>query len=129
MNNESLEKAKFLSKNRFCIYVFFYVLILGLFIQKLFLPYLFPQMHWGHGLLKGFDSIAFHEWGIGILGDVKALGLRGWMLSPPHQDLQPAGVAAIFYYIFTPEPYVLLPLNAIMHAFSVWLLWSIFERL
>ncbi|MEO0279083.1 MAG: hypothetical protein ABIM21_07450, partial [candidate division WOR-3 bacterium] len=39
-----------------------------------------------------------------------------WELRPEGQA--PAGIAAIFYFLFIPKPWVLLPFNACVHAFG-----------
>jgi hypothetical protein len=52
-----------MNKKLFTIWlgVFLYVVLSGFFVQKIFLPYIFPQAHWGHGLMIGGDWIQFHK--------------------------------------------------------------------
>ncbi|MGB9553189.1 MAG: hypothetical protein ACPL7L_02285, partial [bacterium] len=40
---------------------FLYPLLVGLFIQFVALPYLFPSLHAGEGLMQGGDWLYFHQ--------------------------------------------------------------------
>lgn len=99
---------------------FVYVAITALLIQLLLLPYVMPRLHAGHGLLVGGDWLVFHQVAVDLVDKMRYQGWQVWQLSPGGHA--PAGIAAIFYYIFTPEPWVLIPLNAALHALATVLL-------
>ena len=89
----------------------------SLSVQLLILPGLFPELHGGSGLLQARDSVLFH-W---VAKDqAKAIEEDGWAAfqwNPGvEEDLQPAGLSSIFYYFIYPEPWVLIPWNALLHA-------------
>ena len=86
----------------------------ALLLQLVVLPLWFPALHAGNGLLVGGDWVGFHKIAVTLSEKMKLLGWGAWELSPLGHT--PAGIAAIFYTIFAPHPYVLIPLNAAMHA-------------
>lgn len=73
----SMRSMSIESKRLFAVWsgVFLYVVVAGLFVQKIFLPFLFPQAHWGHGLVAGGDWELFHREGIEIADFLRA---NGW---------------------------------------------------
>lgn len=95
---------------------FVYPLLVGFLVQFVLLPYLFPSIHAGEGLLKGGDWLYFHELAKRLAERMHAEGIGAWELRPEGQA--PAGIAAIFYFLFIPKPWVLLPFNACVHAFG-----------
>ncbi len=100
---------------------FSYSLIIGLLIQFILLPFIFPSFHAGEGLLIGLDSRAFHRQAVGLSSQIATEGWQAWELTS-----QPvAGIAAIFYALITPHPWVMLPLNSLLHALAGWMLFKI----
>ena len=93
---------------------FISTLLMGLLVQLLLLPHVFPAWHAGDGLLVGLDSVAFHKIAVGLAERIHGEGWSVWTLRPGGQPV--AGVAAIFYTLITPQPWVVLPLNAVLHA-------------
>ena len=83
-------------------------------IQLALLPYVLPHLHGGHGLLVGGDWLGFHQLAESQAQEIVRFGWGEWRLSPGGHA--PAGIASIFYAIFTAEPWVLIPLNAAIHA-------------
>jgi len=98
----------------FWLIIFFVTSIVALFIQLLVLPYLFPELHAGHGLLVGGDWVAFHNIAVEIAGKVQTQGWSAWELRPYGHSA--AGLAAAIYAISVPEPYMFIPINAALHA-------------
>ena len=96
-----------------CVF-FLYASALALLLQLLILPLGFPSIHAGNGLLLGGDWVGFHKLGGVLAQRIKLEGWAAWELSPSGQS--PAGIAAIFYTLFGSHPYVLIPLNAALHA-------------
>ena len=110
---------------RLAIFLFLTPLVLGLFVQLVLLTYLFPQWAAGDGLLLGGDSYSFHKIALELTEKIQQDGWSAWELRPNNQS--PAGIAAIFYSLLTPHPWVLLPLNAFFHALSSFLLYRIIK--
>ncbi len=102
---------------------FVYSLGAGVAIQINIVPKIFPQFDLGEGLII-FDSAIFNQIAKAKADEIKEEGWGAWELSPQAQS--PAGIASIFYTIWIPKPYSLLPFNALVHALSgcfvLWLL-------
>ena len=86
----------------------------ALCLQLLVLPLLFPDLHAGNGLLLGIDSVGFHKIGVELSQKILSQGWGAWELAPLGHP--PAGIAAAFYALTTPQPFALIPLNAALHA-------------
>jgi hypothetical protein len=100
----------------FCL-AFLYVVMAGLFIQLIFLPYIAPpSMNAGNGLLSGYDGGKFHRIAMEASIQIKEIGWSAWRLKPAGQIV--SGIASIFYSLITPKPWVLLPLNGFLHGIA-----------
>ena len=97
-------------------WLLFFVFAAGmaLLLQLVILPFWFPALHAGNGLLVGGDWVGFHRLGVALSQKILSQGWAVWELSPYGHP--PAGMAAAFYALTVPEPYVLIPLNAALHA-------------
>jgi len=99
----------------FGVVCFIYALSAGMLVQVYLIPKVFPNFDLGDGLLvqdsSGFNSIAKVK-----SAEILAMGWGAWELRPQGQS--PAGVASVFYALWTPKPYSLLPFNALVHALS-----------
>jgi len=109
----------------FGISTFIYALCIGLIIQFFILETLFNIS----GGLVVLDSVGFDAIAKEMSLAIKERGWQVWELRPKHSS--PAGIAAIFYTLWTPQPYTLLPFNALVHALSgcvvVWILSNFFS--
>lgn len=97
------------------ILFFLYTASLALLVQVVILPYFLPKAHLGHGLFV-FDAGGFHSIAARKALEIGNAGWSAWELRPGGQ--YPAGIASIFYYLFQPEPYSVIPFNAAAHATS-----------
>ena len=97
-----------------------YLLGVSFLVQFVFLPGLFPQWHAGHGLLNGTDSLVFHEIAEGQAQRMVEEGWVGWKLVPRGQIA--AGIASIFYYLISPEPWVMIPLYTFLFSLAAFLM-------
>lgn len=95
--------------------IFVYAIFTGCLIQLVILPYLFPQLHAGNGLLAGRDWVGFHEQAIVHAQEIVSGGWDEFRLRTDG-DNAIIGIAAFFYKVFVPKPWVLLPLSAAMFA-------------
>lgn len=115
-----------------CLFALYFVYssCTALFIQLYALPHMFPHMHEGEGLLKYTDSVSFHHFAVELAGKMHREGVSVWSLDPIADcNMQPATLAAISYYLFSPNLWAVIPYNAILHALSGCILFYMAFRL
>ncbi|MFS2035065.1 hypothetical protein ACEN8I_13675 [Polaromonas sp. CT11-55] len=83
-------------------------------VQLVLLPHFLPQLHAGHGMLVGGDSAGMNLTAIDLAARIQKEGWSVWELRPAGNA--PTGIAAALYVFVTPEPYMLVPMNALVHA-------------
>ncbi len=97
---------------------FLWALTLGLLLQLIFLPYVFPDLHAGDGLLKGADWVWFNQIAVESAHKINETGWDKWELRLFGQA--PAGIAAAIYALTgVSKPFMYLPLNAILFGIAV----------
>jgi len=101
----------------FCIF-FCFSAASAILIQFIILPLLLPHLHGGHGLMAGLDSLAFHKIAVQMSNAMHEQGWSQWELMKATNGGSPPGIAAFFYYLTVPEPFVLIPFNSAVHALS-----------
>lgn len=100
----------------------------GLLIQWFILPVLLPGLHAGHGLQAGGDWIGFHEYGLKL---ANALSSEGWSAF----ELRPVGnfpiaESGVLYFLTgVREPWVVVPLDALIYASAVLAVFNVFCRI
>ena len=99
---------------RFFLSAFFATCAVALSVQLVIIPHLLPHLNAGHGMLVGGDSAGMNDTAAAMAARIRAEGWSVWELRVAGNA--PTGIAAVFYYFFTPEPYVLIPVNALVHA-------------
>jgi len=110
-----IEDYKFYIKLWFAIYL--YSLTVGLLVQFVILPIIFPSAHWKDGLMVGGDWVLFHTEGVEIAKRVQQEGWSAWTLRHPVSEQAMSGIAGLFYALTgIHKPWVLLPFNAFLHA-------------
>ena len=95
----------------FWVSIFFATSAMALTVQLILLPYLFPLLHAGNGLLLGYDWIGFHQAAAATARKIQDTGWSSWAFRPA-----PIGVTSALYSLAVSEPYMLIPLNASLHA-------------
>jgi len=96
---------------------FLYILLIGLFVQLFLLPVLFTNWHGGDGLLIGGDWLDYQKVALELTSKIEIEGWSAWVLAPHGQA--PAGIAAAIYTLTgINKPWIILPLNAALHASS-----------
>lgn len=100
---------------RVWVLIFVYAILTGCLLQLVILPYLFPQLHAGNGLLAGRDWVGFHDQARAHSQEILSGGWGNFRLRTDG-DNAIIGVAAYFYAVFVPKPWVLLPLSSAMFA-------------
>ena len=105
----------------FALIFFLNPLVVGLLVQLVLLPYVFPAWNAGDGLLVGLDSRTFHRMAV---EQARALETGGWQVwSFTGQPV--VGIASLFYALIAPHPWAVLPLNAFLHGLAAWVLYKI----
>lgn len=94
--------------------IFVYTVLAGIFVQLILLPHIFPAWHAGSGLLKGVDGPKFHKIALELSERIQEQGWGQWELLPDGQLV--SGIAAICYTLIYPEPWSVLPINAVLNA-------------
>lgn len=96
---------------------YLYSLTVGLLVQFVILPIIFPSAHWKDGLMVGGDWVQFHTEGVEIAKRVEQEGWSVWTLRHPVSEQAMSGIAGLFYALTgIHKPWVLLPFNAFLHA-------------
>ena len=110
-------KTDFFQTNSFRLFatVFAYTALTSIGIQFIILPSLLPSLHAGNGLIKGIDSVYFHDLAVIVAKRVQENGWHEWIFRPARSGI-PVGIASFFYVFFGPHPWLLIPLNAAVHA-------------
>lgn len=93
---------------------FFYTLIIGLLIQLIILPHIFPAWNAGDGLLKGLDTEKFHQYILNDLARIRTNGWDTWVLKTHGNPI--LGVVVLFYGLLGAHPWAMLPLNSVLNA-------------
>lgn len=101
---------------------FAYTLTVSLCLQLVVIPLVFDGSYSDQGLVVP-DSCGFHDHALGISESMKTQGWAAWELKP-HGGV-PTGITALLYYLVTPKPWVILPLNALLHALSALMVYGI----
>jgi hypothetical protein len=109
------------------VFVFVYTILIGLFVQFIALPHIFPSLHAGDGLIKGLDGTKFHRIALDLANSIKQNGWGQWELMPDKQLV--SGIAAIFYVLIYPEPWTVLPVNALLNATAALCFYLIFLKI
>ena len=86
----------------------------ALMVQLVLLPNLFPAWHAGDGLLLGMDCYSFHRVAIDLAQKIHTHGWSAWELRP--DGYAPAGIAGAVYALTVPKPWIVIPINAVLHA-------------
>src|SRR3990167_2226503 len=107
---------------------FLYVLLTGGLVQFLVLPYLFPDLHAGDGLLKGLDTVAFHHQALDLVAQMNVKGWSVWSLRPDGMN-SPTGFMAAAYYLLVPKPFVFLIINGILWGITAVTWFAILGRI
>jgi len=105
--------------------LFIYTVFVASFIQLILLPYYFPSWSNQYGLLLYTDSIEYHDLITSLANKINTSGWHEWQLIPKDNGHFIVGLSAIFYVLIYPEPWSMIPLNALVHVLSVIMLYKI----
>ena len=98
-------------------FYFVFSLSAGLFIQLIFLPYIFPSLHWYDGLIDFGDWIYYHEFGKIFAQEINDGGWGNWQLKPKNWGILGL-ISAIYAFTGIYKPFVLLPVFSLLNAFG-----------
>ena len=62
------------------------------------------------------DTLYFHGLAVELSEKMRIDGWKAWTMN--YRDQSPAGIAAFFYYIFSPAPFVLIPFTAFVYSLA-----------
>ena len=113
-----IEQIQNLSNRKIWALVFTYVVMVALLIQFIILPYVFPQLNDGNGLMAGVDTSLFHSIAVEESREIREHGWSAWELFPDGESgFSIAGIAAAVYALANSEsPALFIPINAALHA-------------
>ena len=124
MKNRFLELYENSPKITIFLVVFLWALTVGLAIQTIILPFIFPNLHYGDGLMRGGDWIHFHEKSLELVAKITEFGWSSWELRP--FGWFPVGFSSAVYKLTgVHSPWVILPFNAILFSLSAVFLYEI----
>ena len=108
---------------RIWIAVFIYKAFVAILVQFVILVYIFPSWNSGEGLIRGLDANYFHHIAVELSAEIKTHGWSAWKLCPGDNSGQSvSGIVGAIYALTIPKPWVIIPLNAALHATSAVLL-------
>jgi putative peptidoglycan lipid II flippase len=121
--NQKLFSPRYIWAFSFC-----YTMALSLVFQKLVLP-LLPSLHAGSGLLK-HDAFYYHQVALMLADNIHSHGWSAWSLwSKQTNTTGNVGILSAIYAFFTPDPALIIPVNAFLHATSTVMLFLIGREL
>ncbi len=122
MNGQALQRHP---RSTIFFAVFALCLLAGLILQLMLLPSI-PSLHAGNGLLQGGDWVWFHDEAVRLAQRMLNQGWSVWAWR--HNANAPIGMTAALYFITDIySPWIVLPINAAMFAFSSLLLYEIYS--
>ncbi len=104
---------------------FEYAAVTAWVVQGIVVPFLLPAADIRGNLLFDLDSWSFHVIAAHQAKQINELGWSAWTLQPRGQVL--AGIVSVIYALTLPAPWILIPINAALHATAALLLLLIVE--
>ncbi len=121
--NKTIDK---LSGINLWLLFFLYTCCISAIVQMVLLPYFFSNLYAGNGLfISSFDSLGFHKLAVDLSDKIRTQGWSAWQLKPEGHAI--AGIISIFYALLLPDPRILIPINAVLHASAVLILVNTFS--
>ncbi len=126
MADRSLDSSYMTLKHVF-LYVFAWVLAVGVVVQLILVPN-FPALDGGNGLLKGTDSVWFHEMAVELVISLYENGWDAFSLRP-HEN-SPIALAALLYFTTgVNSPLLVLLFNGLFFATTATVAYDAFAQL
>ncbi len=114
---KNINQSASLSSNKLLIIwvaFFCYSTVVAILFQKLILPQL-PTLHASNGLMNN-DAIYFHQVAVQIAEAIKEHGWSAWSAWPAVGATGNVSLLAALYVVFGPNPALIIPVNAALHA-------------
>src|SRR4051794_36005209 len=93
-----------------------FAFLIAVLVQFVVLPYFLPYLHGGEGLLAHTDSVQTHILAREMANNIHQVGWSAWQFNP--RTGTGIGITALFYVIFSPHPWVLIPFYSLIHALA-----------
>lgn len=104
--------------------VWVYILLAGLLVQFVVLPVFLPSLDCGNGLMRGGDSVDFHNLALAQVRRIQEEGWAAWSLRPGGQSA--AGIASAVYVLSgRTQPWTMLPVYGLLWAVCAWILFRL----
>jgi len=107
---------------------FIYSVFVSLAVQFVILPIIFPQHHFGDGLLNGGDWVFYHTAAVQASNEINLNGWSSWELRPSGFGIVGI-VSAIYSFCDIYQPYVLIPLFSALHAIGALSIFMLIENI
>lgn len=95
-----------------------WVLVGGLALQIVVLPYVLPFAHAGHGLVANTDGPGHYITAVALAEHIQMRGPGAWWFFKDGTNDYIVAVSSLFYLI-RPEPWILLPFSGVQFAVTV----------
>src|SRR5918994_1571747 len=95
-----------------------WVVVAGLLLQLVILPYVVPFAHAGHGLIANLDSPGFHATAVELAQRIRTEGVQAWGLVREGTNDYVVAVLSLLYLIY-PEPLIALPFNGVLFGIAL----------
>ena len=82
------------------VFAVLWVVVGGLALQLLILPYVVPFAHAGHGLIANLDSSGFHATSVDLAERIREEGLTAWWFVKDGINDYVVAVSRLFYLIY-----------------------------
>lgn len=105
---------------KYFILFFSLTMFFGGMFQKVILPFFFPKLHWGEGLMAGRDWVFFHLQALDIYHTLIKEGLTHFLQIFNQNRI--ASSIAIVYYLISPSPFSFLIINSLLYSGSILLM-------
>lgn len=96
---------------------FVYTAMASLAIETYVLPVLLPQLHAGHGLMVGHDSVGFQTMASEMATRIQTTGWAVWSFGEDRQRVIGI-IAAVYALTGVHEPIIVIPIYSILYAVS-----------
>jgi hypothetical protein len=108
-----LARLETVSDWRLFTFAVLWVVVGGLLLQLIVLPYLVSFAHAGHGLIANLDALGYHNTSVEQAERIRQQGWDAWWLVKDGLQDYVVALSSVLYLLY-PEPWVILPINGLL---------------